>query len=269
MRHLFQPLQGIKALKKYDGIFSANTIQILRCLTTSAYLNKRTPHTVGTMSWVRAARRRKYLEQQMRDTEKNDHQILREEQLSRTVPEIEFRLPAYVKREIDESTMKKLHFKPEVFLSHDRKTIICYHPPPRSYPFNYTKPAVGFDINAIDKKVLDTFRDSITDEEITEGVKLREENPRTWDDKNLSKLFKIKPSVIALNIPLTNEQKERVLAEKDLNESMSQMKRRKLRELQDWERVRYVRKTRGAEQANFFKSLGRRGKPKTLVPPKF
>jgi len=270
MRHLFLPFQNLKILQTCnDTLLGKNNLNVVRYLTTSALLHKRTPHTIGVMSWVRAARRRKYLEQQMRDKEKNDHQVMREEQLSRTVPEIEWRLPGYFKREIDENTMKKLHIKPEVFLSHDKKTIICYHPPPKDYPFEYTKRSAGIDIHAIDKNILKTFRDTISEEEIAEGSQLKEENPHTWDDRNLSKLFKVKPRAIAKNIRLTADQLERLGAEKDLYQNMSVLKKRKLHALQQWERLRYVRETRGNEHVEFFRSVGTKSKPKTLVPPKF
>lgn len=270
IRHLLQPLQNLKLVPKCnDTSLLLNNLNTIRYLTSSSILHKRTPHTIGVMSWVRAARRRKYLEQQMKDHEKPEHQLMREEQLARTEPEIEYRLASYVKREINEDQMKKLHIKPQVFMSGDKKTIVCYHPPPNDYPIEFTKKATGIDFYALDRNVLSTFRNEMTEEEIAEGSRLKEEDPRTWDDQNLAKLFKIKPRVLAKNIPLTKDQSERFEAEKDLYESMSVLKRKKLKELQNWERLRYVRESRGKEHAKFFESVGTRAKPKTLVPPKF
>merc|ERR1712023_390891 len=65
---------------------------ITRNFSTNLILNRSRPKTVGVMSWVRAERRRKYLEEKMRNEPKSEHQVLREEQIARTSPQIQFQM---------------------------------------------------------------------------------------------------------------------------------------------------------------------------------
>lgn len=201
----------------------------------------------------------------MKDFEKSEHEVLREEQLARQDPEIEFRLPSRTLREIDEDVMNQLHFIPHVFLSKDKQTIVCYHPPPKDYPESFTKPARS---TALNPDAEETFRDVITAEEIAEGTELLR-NTRIWSSKALSKLFKVKKAVVEANIQLTEEQSQIFKAEQSIYACMSQMKRRKFQQLKTWERVKYVRETRGKDEANWFKTVGVKSKPRTANPYKF
>lgn len=78
-----------------------------RYFSVSCNLSKRTPHTIGVMSWVRAGRRRKYLEQKMRETTKEEYQLLKEEQTLRMEPEIEFRTTSRINTEMNERVMHR------------------------------------------------------------------------------------------------------------------------------------------------------------------
>jgi len=270
LKHLHPKFQNVKTLLLYTcDVKSFASLQVVRSITTNTVLYKRTPHTVRTMSWVRAARRRKHLEQKMKDTEKTEHEVLKEEQLARTSPEIEFRLPSYKPRPIDDNVMNQLHIKPEVFLSRDRETIICYHPPPRDYPFSHTKHSKGISLFDIDPRIIETFKSRITNEEIMEGLKLRDNDAHLWDTNALAKLFRVKPDVVKANIPISKEQEEMVKAEKELFKSMSAMKRRQVRDLQRWERLKYIKETRGKKDAKQFDAIGLQPAKPSKIPPKF
>jgi len=249
-----------KILKYYVILVvkSIGSLQVLRSITTNSVLYKHTPHTIGVMSWVRAKRRRKYLEQKMKDFEKTDEQIMSEEQLGRSVPEIEFRLPARETRPINEHVMNQLSIKPEVFLSKDEKTIICYHPPQKDYPEHFTKPCVGVPtlVRGVNKKYDHRLQSHMTDEEIKEGLELQEKDPCLWSADHLANLFIVKPEVVKLNLPLSKEQKEVERAERELVEGLSNSKRQRYYYLQFWARLKYVKETRGDEDAKRFKAFG-------------
>ena len=83
----------------------------IRLLSTGLPLNKKTPHTVGKMSWVRAAERRKYLEQKMKLGAKSDFQLQKEEILLRQEPQIEFLTTGRLDDKLDESIMHQLLIK--------------------------------------------------------------------------------------------------------------------------------------------------------------
>lgn len=245
---------------------------VFRDISTTSCQYKKTPHTIGIKSWVRAAYRRKYIEQNMKDKIKSEEQILKEEQLKRTEPKIEFRTTSR-KKEVkyyDENAMKGLQITPEVFFSRDKKTIICYHPPPKTYPQEYTKPAVGDPKFAIKKSLLETFKDRLTGEEIIEATNLREENPRLWNNNALAKLFKTDPDAIGLQVPLTESQYERAKAEKEIYENMSVMKKKRFRELQDWERLKYVRRNRDRNFVTWYRTIQTpKNSVKQRIPPRF
>ena len=65
------------------------------------------------MSWVRAAYRRKYLEQNMKDKVKSDELIKKEEILKRTDPALEFRTTSRYKENFmyNEEAMEGLQVK--------------------------------------------------------------------------------------------------------------------------------------------------------------
>ena len=88
-------------------------ISVQRDLSTSPRYHKKTPHTVGVMSWVRAAYRRKYLEQNMKDKVKSDELIKKEEILKRTDPALEFRTTSRYKEHFmyNEQAMEGLQVK--------------------------------------------------------------------------------------------------------------------------------------------------------------
>ena len=88
-------------------------ILVQRDLSTSPRFHKRTPHTVGVQSWVRAAYRRKYLEQNMKDNVKSDELIKKEERLKRTDPALEFQTTSRYKEHFmyDEQAMEGLLVK--------------------------------------------------------------------------------------------------------------------------------------------------------------
>jgi len=66
---------------------------------------KKTPHTIGVMSWVRSERRRKHLEKSMKEKPKKDHQMLKESVLARIEPEIEFFTTSRVPGAMNEQVM--------------------------------------------------------------------------------------------------------------------------------------------------------------------
>ena len=73
--------------------------------STSSYVSKKTPHTIGVMSWVRANRRRKHLEKGMNERPKEDHQIIKESVLARTEPQLEFLTTSRTKTRMNENIM--------------------------------------------------------------------------------------------------------------------------------------------------------------------
>lgn len=259
-----RPMQLMFHQMKIGGGGVTNITVMTRALSTSSLLHKKTPATVGTHSWVRSARRRKFLVKQMVNTEKTEHQILREEQLARQRPEVKFRLPAKERTPIENSIMEQRHITPQVFLSTDRKTIICYHPPPKDYPFALTKPAYQAYNQSISTD-LATFRNEITPEEIEEGKLLREKDPVLWSYYKLSELFRVEKHVVEKNVPSTSVQLEREAAENELVNSMSQTKRKSIETLRNQERRRYQRKTRPSERPLYRKRVGDR-MPR---PPRF
>ena len=60
------------------------------------------------MSWVRAGRRRKYLERQMRQKPKEEHQVIKEKKLDRMDPEIEFLTTSRTATRMNENIMNQL-----------------------------------------------------------------------------------------------------------------------------------------------------------------
>ena len=77
----------------------------------------------------------------MANTEKPEQEVIREEILARQKPEVKFLTRARERTRLDESVMEQLNVTPTVFLSQDKHTIVCYHPPGKNYPIEFTKPA--------------------------------------------------------------------------------------------------------------------------------
>jgi len=239
--------------------------------STTAAVNKKTPHTIGVMSWVRSAYRRKYLENKMKEDVKSELQVIKEHQLNRTEPRVEFQTTSRNKERFlyDENNIGNLLVKPTVFLSKDEKTLICYHPPPKNYPESFTKRAVGQHLFGLDREIVQSFKDQLSKEEINEAEILREENPRLWNTNSLSLLFKTKPGAIISLVPLTKAQFDRATAENEVFKSMSKMKRKQVQDLQQWERLKYIASTRGREYSVWFKLASNKPSAKAYVPPKF
>ncbi|XP_002159157.2 uncharacterized protein LOC100198714 isoform X1 [Hydra vulgaris] len=252
---------------KFDFNKLTSFIQAIRLMSTSSPLNKKTPHTIGKKSWVRAAERRKYLEQKMKLESKSEFMLQKEEILARQEPQVEFLTTGRLNDNLDESIMHKLLVKPEVFLSKDRHTIICYHPPPHIYPQEYTK-SIGEHLFKSRSDLFDTFSYEITKEQISEADELRNSCPKTWNVKALACLFKVKPETIRKCIPLSKEQIEMIEAEKSVFDAMSLMKRRMHYDLQRLERIKYARKTRGEEFADWYSSVDNFKMPRQPIPPK-
>lgn len=241
---------------------------ISRNISTSSIHLKKTPHTIGVMSWVRAGRRRKYLERQMRNKPKQEHEIVKEKKLDRMDPEIEFLTTSRVSTRMNERVMSQQLIEPTVFFSKDRETILCYHPPPRPYPEHFTKRATA--PKAIKNDTLyNGFKSSMTSEEITEASALRKKDPTLWNITSLSVLFQVKPDTINEYVPLSCDLSSTARAEKELFQGMSVGNRKKFAELQRWERLKYVRQTRGPQFVDWFKNFNKPSKIKVPVPPKF
>lgn len=241
---------------------------VYRTLKTSAVPHKRTPATIGIMSWVRSANRRRYLEQKMKDIVKSESGLIKEEQLSQSEPKIEFLNSSRIHDKLNEDTMHSHLIRPTVFLSKDRQTVICYHPPPKSYPEEFTKRAVGKSLFGMSEDLINTFKSSMTDDEIKEAKTLQTEDPRLWNSNALSKLFKVKPEVMSRLVPMSKHDFVRAEAEKEVYKAMSVMKRKQFRDLQHWQRQKYVRETRGQEFANWYKQLDIKPKSRAYAPPK-
>jgi len=95
----------------------------------------------------------------------------------------------------------------------------------------------------------------ISEEHIAEIKKLRFENPRIWNIKALTHMLKIKPESILKHAQLPPAKKLELNAEKNVIESMTRLKRRRLLEKRLWDQVAYVSETRGAEEAKQFRRI--------------
>jgi len=240
--------------------------QITRSLSTGCISHK--AKTIGTMSWVRSARRRKFLMLEMANTEKKEHTITREEILARQKPEIRFQTTIRDGRtELDESVMEQLNVTPSVFLSRDRKTIVCYHPPGKNYPIEFTKPAMPRPPRDYpDPRVVDeTYRNSLSEEEVEEGKRLVDKDPWLWSPVALANMFQVRLEAIEEQLlPLTPEQQRRYDAESEVFWGMSGMKKRNVEKLNAWERNKYIQTREG-----YVAPAPKLERPRIPRPPKF
>jgi len=236
--------------------------------STSSCVSKKTPHTIGTMSWVKASRRRKYLEKGMKEKPRGDHQIIKENILARTEPQIEFLTTSRTKTRMNEDVMHQYLVEPTVFLSKDQQTIICYHPPSKPVPEHFTKRATSSKVLGIPDREFDNFKETMTKEQIEEAKQLREKDPSLWTANTLAIMMQVKPNVISESVPLSRDLALAVRAEKKLFDGMSVNNRKKFKDLQTWERMKYVEETRGLQYASWFKTFNNKAHVSVPVPPK-
>jgi len=241
---------------------------VAKSFSTSSIACKKTPHTVGVMSWVKANKRRKHLEKKMKEKPREDHQIVKEHILERMEPEIEFLTSSRVKTRMNDEVMNRNSTEPTVFLSKDRQTIICYHPPPPSLPEQFTKRATASKKLGLTSAVFEHFQDSLTDDQIQEAKNLREQDPVLWSANALAVLMQATPQTINEHIPLTRDQSSIVRAEKELYGTMSVNNRKKFKDLQVWERMKYVNERRDEKFAHWYQNFNKKSSVKAPVPPK-
>lgn len=218
-------------------------------------MRKRKCKTVRTMAWFREAARRQHREFNMKVMPKSDQQILEEERIAYQQPIVDL-LPTERPQ-----AGYTLYIKPEVMLSEDNQTIIFYHPPPKSFPIELSKPLSLSADNQLNKWWAPTedsiagYPKEITDEQITEAKNLRESNPILWTMKALTHLLQVHPDAIHPHIMLSPARRLEINAESQLIAGLTRGQRRRVREKQLWDRVSYVQKTRGSEASKRYRQL--------------
>lgn len=178
---------------------------------------------------------------EMQNKEKREHQVIREEMLARQKPRVKFKTPAKEKVHLDQSISEELNVTPEVFLTEDRRTIVCYHPPPKNYPIEFTKPLTQQVSGRPDPRLAATWRDTMTQEEIEEGKVLREEDPWMWSWNEISKMLEVKLEVVERLLPNTPELQARQDAGREVHMQMSKSKRRDVIALNKWAINKYIK----------------------------
>lgn len=228
-----------------------------RQLSTSAVyeMRKRKCKTVRTMAWFREAARRQHREFNMKFIPKSDQQIVEEERIAYQHPIVNL-LPT-----ARPQTGHVLFLKPEVMLSEDKKTIIFYHPPPKPYPIQLSKPVSLSEHDQLNKWWAPTkesvaeYSKEITDEQISEAKKLRESNPTLWTMKALTHLLQVHPDAIHPCIQLSPARRLELSAEHKLIAGLTKGQRRRVKERQLWDQVSYVQESRGSEVSKRFRQI--------------
>ncbi|XP_048580101.1 uncharacterized protein LOC116612487 [Nematostella vectensis] len=221
------------------GLFLSSSNNI----STSSCDLKKTPHTVGVPAWAKAAQRR-WRSLTKLDKPKTKEQIEAEYLLSNNPEKLDFYTSTKNAKPKDTTTDNE----PEMVLTKNRKAFVIYHPKKHDpHELLYSKDATitpWWELSADEVK---NYRDTLTDEEVSEARKLRSKDPLLWTVNALSRLYKAKPLVVMLAAPLTDEQKEEVEIERKLLQQWSDYKRKYYRANQEVERQNYFEKTRGLE----------------------
>jgi len=233
--------------------------------TSTCLCKRQSPRTVGVMGWFKAARRRLDHERKMKEKPKTPVQLEAEVRLQQQEG-IEFLTTNRVKYRMSEDG-NKLAIKPEVMLSKDRQTVICYHPPPKQFPFHFTAAAeAGARWQGI---ATDDYEETLSEEQIIEVKMLRIEDPKLWTVRSLANMMQVKPDVIRPHARLDEKLQEAVKVQRQLYNAMVLSERKKIRQRELWERVQYVKDTRGDAQAQAFSARERQsGADRQYVPPK-
>jgi len=219
------------------------------CIT--AHLEKRqSPRTVGIPAWRKAAIDRKQFVARLRKP-KSEETIKAEIRLREKDQEFTFFTTSRI-RNIPKEKEVATRIQPEVFLSKDRNTIICYHPAP-NYPKEKTKIAWERPSWYGDRFVVKEYSDSLTEEQVEEAKKLREVNSKLWTASVLGHMFKVKAEVVNEQLPLTQDQQFEKDVEKKLLYEWGKIRRLEYKKYQNREILEYIRETRGEAAVSEFR----------------
>jgi len=246
--------------------FNSTKQGALNFSTSTCLCKRQSPRTVGVMHWFKAARRRMDHERKMKEKPKTAMQLESEVRLQQQEG-IEFLTTNRVKYRMKEED-NKLNIKPEVMLSKDKQTIICYHPPPKQFPFQYTVAAEAG--GRWQRIATDDYEETLTEEQLIELRLLRVENPKLWTVRSLANMMNVKPEVIRPHARLDESLQESVRVERQLYNAKVLSERKKIRQRELWERVQYVKDTRGDVEAQLFRAKEQSviGADRQYVPPK-
>jgi len=224
-------------------------------------LGRHGPKSVGIQGWVRERARRHHREMKLHAIPRTEYQLESEARLRAQDPVVALQ-PGY-KPEFG----VRLNTRNTVMISEDKQTIICYHPFAKEYPIEFTKPATQEYWWMPNSAEFSSYIDTIEEEQLAELKTLRLENPILWTEKALSHLFEVQPEVIRPHLRLPVELAEFREEQAKAIDKMPKSKRKRFRDKQQWDRLRYIHQTRGAEVAQRFRHKMEVPGQRSAVPP--
>ncbi|XP_065066700.1 uncharacterized protein LOC135692488 [Rhopilema esculentum] len=216
---------------------------IRKTFHTSISLDKRqSPRTVGIPAWRKASIDRKEFVSKLRKP-KSEETIKAEMRLEKQEKDLSLFTSSRIRNlPKEKETVNRL--QPEVFLSRDENTVVCYHPVP-NYPKEKTRLSWERPSWFGEPNVVSLYSDEMTMAQEDEARKLRDSDPRLWTASTLGHMMKVKPSIINDKIPLTSEQRFELEIEKKLLLEWGKEKRQDYTKYQILEILDYIRETRG------------------------
>ncbi|XP_068757333.1 uncharacterized protein [Montipora capricornis] len=221
----------------------SNGMVFIRHISMTQLCHKKTPHTVGVPAWAKAAGRRRKVLAKM-EKPKSDEQIKAEFNLANDSTELSLYTTTRGGPPSNFNEEDSQIEKPKITMSADKTMFVCYHPA-RPFPLQFSKEVDTRQWWQKDGEHVQEYRDSLTDEERKEVMKLRKADPKLWTVNALSHMLKVKPLAVMLAAPLSDDQKFEVEVEHRLLNEWPEIKRKTYRANQELERLRYFQSTRG------------------------
>lgn len=222
-----------------------------RQICTTSVLDKRqSPLTIGTPAWKKAAIARKSLVTQLRKP-KSLETIEAEMKLENRPVDLNIYTTTIIRR-LPEDKAPITRLQPEIFMSKDDRTVICYHPA-ALYPREKTRESWERPKWYGSLYDIAEYSDSFTEEQESEAKSLIESDAKLWNVTALGHMLHVKPVIISEKFPQSQEQISELKLEQNMLREWGKVKRMDYRKYQNQERIEYVRKTRGEEAVKKFK----------------